>query len=340
MMHFQDPHFSRDDDFIDCESTEAYPLEDILHEVRELDGVVDASSFSFSSDYDVLVWAFSLLSESPLARSFAFDARFEDWAIELDECEDGRHIVDSQLRVLILPRFVPSAAALGRSPYFRHTFLAELCRGLRSIWHQSTHVRHGHDLTIPQRLLWERLVQADQDLMTLLTAWELREADLPELWRHMIGSDLGDIAVAFSSMLERHPEGVETAHLLRAMFLQWMEHDDYVSTVDHRMLEWFDDCMNTPGSGRAYGTSRLTGGDVICLTAIPEDSSYLEPMATLVLSDDFFSRRPDVINQAHLDQILRDIAAQHMTLTGFRDQDLARRIFPDLPERQKIDTIA
>lgn len=344
MSILENPAFERAEDVIDCDDDllfdlEAYALEDILHEVRALGTDPDLLPFSFASDYDVLIWALALLCESPMGRTYAFDARFEDWSIELDEVEDGRHIVDPQMRVLIMPRFVPSAAALGRSPYFRHMFLVELCRGLRSIWNHDTGVRHGFDLTINQQILWNRLLQADHDLNALSIAWEVREAGFPELWRHMIGSDLGDLAVAFSATIERHTAGIETPQIMRNLFLQWMEHDTYLNAVDHRTLERLDDQLNSPGSGRAYGIDRISPSDVIRLTELPQDIAYLESLATLTISDPFFARMPDMVNKTHLDHILSDITAQTVVKAGFRDKDLASRIFPDLAT-MKIDTLA
>ena len=339
MPIFESPHALRDDPFIDCNEPEAFTLEDILHDVRALGTVPDMLPFSFATDYDVVVWAMATLCESPLARSFAFDARFEDWAIELDECEDGRHIIDGQMRVLIVPRFVPSAVALGRSPYFRYMFLAELCRGLRAIWHQDTGVRHGWDLTIPQQLQWNRLRQADHDLMALIMAWEVREAGFPELWRHMIGSDLGDLAVAFSATLERNPAGIDLPAVLRKLFLQWMEHDPFLNSVDHRTLARLDDYISSPGSGRPYGGDRLSVSDVMRLASLPEESGYLDALARHILSDEYFARMPDLINETHFQHILRDLTAQRIAAAGFHDKELARRIFPDnLPE--SVDTLA
>lgn len=344
MSILEGPFSEREEFVIDCDDDllfdlEAYPLEDLLHEVRALGTDPDLLPFSFASDYDVMVWALALLCESPLARAYAFDARFEDWSIEVDEVEDGHFIVDPQLRTLIMPRFAPSAIALGRSPYFRSLFLIELCRGMRAIWQQSTGVRHGWDLTIPQQCLWNRIVQADHDLNTLAMAWEVREAGFPEFWRHMIGSDLGDLAVAYSATIERHPAGIETPQIMRNLFLQWMEHDTYINAVDHRTLERLDEYLNAPGSGRAYGIDRISPSDILKVSELPQEKSYLESLATLAISDDFFARMPDPINQTHLDHILQDITAQAMVKSGFRDKDLAGRIFPDLAT-MKIDTIA
>lgn len=333
------PHLLRDDCFIDCDEPEAFALEDILLDVRAQE-TPDAQPFSCASDYDLVVWAVGTLCESPLARAFACDARFEDWAIELDDCEDDRHIIDGQMRVLILPRFQPSAAALGRSPHDRMQFLVELCRGLRAIWRQNTGVRHGFDLTIPHQILWQRLREADGDLMTLLLAWELREAGLPELWRHLIGSDLGSLGIAFSATLERSPDGVETALLLRKLFLQWMEQDDLLTAADRRTLSRLDPSLGLASAGRLYGTDRLASEDVRLMAALPDDAGYLDTLASLVLSDDFFARMPDIINQTHLEHILSDLAARSMARAGFRDQSLAEKFFPDLAVADKVDILS
>lgn len=326
------------DDSFEFDAPEDYPLTDLLQQVRSLANEPDDLPYSFATDEDVLIWALATICDSPLGRTFAFDARFEDWSIELDEVEDGRHIADAQLRVLIMPRFMPSAVALGRSPYFRNLFLAELCRGLRGIWNLSLNVPDTRALTITDQVLWQRLMQADHDLLLLGIAWELREGDHPELLRHLIGSDLGDLAIAWSALLERQPPLTFTQILMR-MLPRWLEAELLLNAVDHRTLEHLDHYLQSPGSGRPFGSRRLEATDLLRLSALPDESMYLKPFIATLLGERDAARMPDPINQAHLQHLLADLTAMRTVQAGFRDADLARKIFPDLPFETAIDTL-
>jgi len=332
--------FLREPEFLDYDDSEAFNLEDLLYEVRALSAETDELPYSFASDYDVLIWALALICESPLGRTYAFDARFEDWAIELDDCEDGRFIADPQLRVLILPRFVPSPVALGRAPYFQQLFLVELIRGLRAIWQYSLGVRLGTELNIDDQIVWNRCVQADRDLSVLAVAWELREASQPDMWRHLIGSELGDLAISYSATLERHPLGLELGDLLRKLFMEWLEQDDLLNAVDHLTLERIDTVLHQSGSGQAFGVGKLTASDLYKLSNLPDEQMYLQRLAEHLVADPHLRRLPDQTNIQHLEHILEDLSARRMTAAGFRDQDLAKKIFPDLLASKGIDILS
>jgi hypothetical protein len=328
------------DEFYDFEP-EAYSLADLLARVRELDTASDAP-FNFATDEDMLVWALAQICESPLGRALASDARYEDWAIELDDCldeyGDGQFIAEAQMRILILPRCAPSAPILARSPYMRALFVAELCRGLRGVWHQDSGVRPVNDLTIRDQIRWTRALNADYDLMTLSIAWDMREAGYPELWRHLIGSDLGDLAVGWVAMLERNPQGLTPTNFLKRMYLEWQADGAAVNHADHQMLTRLDTALHAPGAGKGFGTRTLTSADLMSLTTLPDGASYLESLARLILEDETQATIADPVNAAHLQQIEADIAQMQMTRASFRDRDLARKFFPDL-EMMSVDTL-
>ncbi len=328
------------DDFYDCDDPEEYSLMDLLQQVRALALEPEQLPFSFVSDEDVLVWALATIIDSPLGRALAYDARFEGWSIELDEVEDGCHIAEGQMRVLILPRFLPNAASLGRSPHFRNQFLCELIRGLRGIWNLSLGARDGRDLTINDQVLWNRLTQADHDLLLLAVAWEMRDAHHPELWRHLIGSDIGEMAIAWAALDERQDKPLTLSQTLMRLFPRWMESDVLLNSVDHRTLERLDHILQSPGSGRPCGARRLMADDLLRLSTLPDENSYLKPFTSMLLEDDAATQMPDPINEAHLLHLLRDITEMRTVQAGFRDADLARKIFPDLPLETAIDTLA
>jgi hypothetical protein len=328
------------DDFIDCNDPEAYSLADLLQQVRALPAGPDRLPFSFATDEDILIWALATLCDSPLARAFAYDARFEDWSIELDECDDGRAIADLQMRVLILPRFMPSALALGRSHYFRHQFLAELCRGLRAVWHLDTGVRPGRDLAVHDQVSWNRMVQADYDASLLAIAWELREAGLADLWRHLLGSsELGHLAITYAALMEDSSQEPALKNIMVRLVLHWLEDEASLTMTDHRTLEVLDHYMLSPGSGRPYGSRRLEMSDLLRLSILPDESGYLLPFAASILADPNRSQMPDPVNQAHLTHILKDMAEARIVRAGFRDRNLAHKFFPDLSAEPIVDTL-
>ena len=329
------------DDFIDCNDPEAYSLTDLLQQVRTLSADPDQLPFSFATDEDVLVWALATLCDSPLARAFAYDARFEDWSIELDDCDDGRAIADLQMRILILPRFMPSAVALGRSHYFRHQFLAEFCRGMRAVWHLDTGVRPGRDLAIHDQVTWNRMVQAGYDTSLLVIAWEFREAGLVDLWRHLLGSsDLGNLTILFTAMMEANPRNLSLKDMMGRLVSCWLEDKASLTMTDHRTLETLDHYMLSPGAGRPFGTRRLETSDLLRLSILPDESIYLLPFAASILDTPTRSQMPDPINQAHLTHILKDLAELRVVQAGFRDRDLARKFFPDMTAEPIVDTVA
>lgn len=337
-MKFCPAGFADAEAFLDCNEPETYRLDDLLSRVRDLEGHDESLKFPIICDEDLLVWSLSLLCESPLGRAFAHDARFEDWAIELDDCDDGQFIADAQMRILILPRCALSLPALARSPYMRSMFLAEFCRGLRGIWHSGSGVPLPGSLTVFDQIRWTRAVEADYDLLMLAVAWELREAGHPELWRYLIGSDLGDLAVAWVAMLERNPQGLSQPALLKRMFFEWLGDETNRNEADHIMLTRLDQALHNLGYGKGYGERELTAEDFQALTTLPEGISYLAGGARALLDDPTQITMTDPINAAHLQQIESDLAQMRMTRASFRDRELALKFFPDL-ERNGIDTL-
>ena len=68
-------------------------------------------------------------------------------------------------------------------------------------------------------LMLERVRAADCHVLAILVAWELRGEGHNHLWRHLIGSEAGDMAMAFSKYLERDPAALFGGGALAAAFL-------------------------------------------------------------------------------------------------------------------------
>lgn len=317
---------------------DAYALEDLLQLVKQRQNENDSespdcvlSSTPFTNDEDALIWGLSILCTSPLGRSISFDARFEDWSLEVDDIIDGHPIVDSQLRILILPRGTPSAIILSKSIYDRYQFLVSLARGLRMIWQDMNHVRARIDLTADDQIFFERLRRADMDIIALRMIWDLKQGGYGSLWRHMIAGNIGEVAMAAHDFWEQNdfPSG------LAQTFLIWMGCNHLLAECDNRTLDDMDARLQK-SINDVCGIAMLNGDDVLNLSRLPEGCSYLAPLARTLCYSTEFRYIPDPVNDAHLRQILEECSEIIAPSLIFRDSELERKIFPD----RIIDTLA
>lgn len=320
------------------EDGDAYALEDLLRLVQQRQGENDdkspeqiLSSTPFHCDEDALIWGLSILCKSSLGRSIAFDARFEDWSLEVDDIEDGHAIIDPQLRILILPRGTPSVTALSKSYHDRLAFLTNLARGLRMIWQDMNNVRTRTDLTADDQIFFERLRRADMDIMALRMVWDLRSEGFSAVWRHMIAGNIGDVAVAANHFWdhEEFPAG------LAQTFLTWMGCDHLLAECDNRTLDDMDVRLQKSVDD-VCGVAMLKGDDVLNISRLPEGGAYLAPLARTLCYSTEFRHIPDPVNEAHMRQILEECSEMMTPSLVFRDSELERKIFPD----KIIDTIA
>jgi len=349
-MHIFNDHLTDDFQFDDrydtdvlgdgnlFEDGDAYSLEDLLRLVQQIQNNQDdanpetiLSSTPFYSDEDALIWGLSILTQSSMGRSIAFDARFEDWSLEVDDIEDGHPIIDSQLRILILPRGTPSVSALSKSYHERLQFLTSLGRGLRMIWQDMNAIRTRIDLTADDQLFFERLRRADMDIITLRMMWDLRGSGYGSLWRHVIAGSVGEVAMSANDFWEseKFPAG------LAQTFLSWMGCDHLLAECDNRTLDDMDSRLQR-SINDTCGISILTATDILNLSRLPEGGSYLAPLARTLCYSTEFRHIPDPVNEAHLKQILEECSEIISPSLVFRDSELERKIFPD----RIIDTLA
>ena len=348
-MHYFDDNLDHDflfDDRYDSdiendgmlfEDGDAYALEDLLRLVQQQQNDTDdvspeyvLAATPFACDEDALIWGLSILCQSSLGRAMAFDARFEDWSLEVDDIDDGHPIIDPQLRILILPRGTPSAAVLSKSYHDRLQFLTNLARGLRMIWQDMNGVRTRNDLTADDQIFFERLRRADMDIMTLRMFWDLRDDGFCGLWRTLIAGHLGDVAVAAGHFWEAEsfPAG------LAQTFLTWMGADHLLAECDNRTLDDMDSRLQR-SIHDVCGIAMLTGDDVLNISRLPEGGSYLAPLARTLCYTPEFRHIPDPVNEAHLRQILEECSEIMTPSLVFRDSELERKIFPN----RIIDTL-
>ncbi|MDD3020329.1 MAG: hypothetical protein PHX61_05020 [Alphaproteobacteria bacterium] len=342
-MYPDDFLIEREDDFSTdlYEEGEAVALEDLLHLVQESVeySKPDLRPAHFATDEDALVWGLSVLCETKLGRDLAYDARFEDWSIEVDDIEQASHIIDPQLRILILPRFSVSPATLARSQNDRASFLMELARGLRGVWHDMTGVRDDADLTADDQILWERLRAADHDLCAVRMAWDLREQGMGGLWRQIIASHLGDLAVMAGELWATEDQNEQSEKNLPLygfshLVLEWLRDASLVNATDGQTLDAMDLRLQR-NVREVCGPEQISAVELMTLSTLPSDGSYLAPVARTVMYAAEFREIPDGVNEAYLRQILEDCELTRISPLVFSDSELEKKFFPD-----RVDTIA
>ncbi|MFA7277019.1 MAG: hypothetical protein WC043_09485 [Pseudobdellovibrionaceae bacterium] len=325
----------REDDNVDSFADgDAYFLEDLLDLARDrsaytLDGV--SPTAFLESDEDALVWGLSLLCESPLMRAMAYDARFEDWALEVDDIDSDMPITDHQMRIVIIPRGTPSLSALNRNASARSEFLMQLACALRLIWQAMNGAVMRTSLSADDQIFLARLLYCDLDCVMTRMAWELKDTDHAALWRHLISAQGGDLALFASSLWEEDDEAANLPAHFAEMFLFWMHDNQLLGQIDCRTLDQMDERLEKSAES-VCGYDLLEPSDVMAASRLPGDISYLAPLARTVLYSEALRHIPDPLNEAHLAQLMEDVGIEaglnRQSPLVFQDEDLAAKIFP------------
>lgn len=277
----------------------------------------------------ILAWAVGMLSASPSARRMIFEAAEQEWSLALENLDGPDFHLDVPERLIVLDSGGLLLSALGRSEHFRHALLVSLTRALRDVWQEKRHGAFDVLYGAEDVLMLERVRAADLDIMAVLAAWELRGEGFGGLWRHMIGSEEGDIALRFSDTLEREPSSSFSGRALAAAFAQWFREEARVRACDHETLDYLDSILPDLQARRNGGYKKLSSVGIEVLSCLPDRTAYLQGRGGEILRDPLYAGMNDVINQSHLVQILSDIAITRVQDVPFRDAELAARIFPD-----------
>jgi hypothetical protein len=302
--------------------------------VADLCGLPD----SVETEEDLLALALAHLRVSPVARMMIKEAGEQGWRLGLGHLESHDFHLDVPSKRIILDNQGHKPAGLMASSYFYHSFLISLVRSLRDVWQEKRHGGFDENYSPESVLLLERIRAADCDVITVLVAWELRGENSSELWRYIIGSEEGDIALAFSDTLERDPSAAFSTRALAAAFKQWFRNISRVNTCDHEALEYMDDVLYT-NPGAAFGKKRAGKICVEVLSCLPDKTAYLRGMGDDILRDPLFAGLVDPINQTHFMHVMRDAQAVYVQNVPFRDAKLAAKIFPGgqmTPERENV----
>lgn len=284
---------------------------------------------NFTTDEDILSWCTYVIAESPTAAALWAYAIENDWAIALSCLNDNGYSLDYDNRMITLDHFGLSPEALGRSAYFRNAFLTILIRALRDIWHEERFEPFEENFAPEHIMMLERVRMADCDSVTVLAIWELRGAGYSDIWRHLIGSAEGDMALVFMRFLERDPTALFDGTALAHAFRQWYADDARVDACDHETLENMDIMLEEKATRNPFGQMCSDTNMIEDISELPDGTSYLADLASLVLADPYFAGLNDPINQAHFFHLIYDMEVKMVNNVPFRDGKLARKIFPD-----------
>ncbi|MDP7141737.1 MAG: hypothetical protein QF692_00325 [Alphaproteobacteria bacterium] len=289
---------------------------------------INTQPFDFRTDEDVFAWVAAVLGKSPSARLIAKAILKEDWAIVTESLHNNGYHIDTDNHIITLDNYAMTATSLGHSAFFRNDLLLNMVRAMRDLWHENRFAATALEFGAEEVLLLERVRAADCDTFAVLVAWELRGEGFSDIWRHIIGTEEGDMALAFSHYLERDPRALFDGRALAQAFRVWHEDDQRVDACDHETLEMLDDLILSRDGESPFGDSVLTKDRIEDLSRLPGGVIYLEGLGGRIRRDPYFAGLNDPINQAHLFQIIYDLKVTRVNDVPFRNRDLAQKIFP------------
>lgn len=309
---------------VDCACPNGFPLDQLLSDIRLRD-----AEPGISTDGDIIRWGLGVVCASPLASGLAHDARFDDWALGIEDCDDdcGPEIFENK-NYLSLPCRKYSYAGFARDALAQVQFLFQMIRGLRAIWHQNNDLPQLENLSADEQVRWARLTEADLDLCAILAAFQLRQNGYGDLWRYILTTDLANLAVTLCECLsyrieDDEMEEDELQDTLGLLMQDWFVDDERLSRIDHLTLTRIDAAQNKNERG-----GHVDFIDVLQLGVLPDGASYLEYAAGDLISDEYYMRM-EPLNRAHLRQIMGEMDSSLAGGVVFRDADLARKIFPN-----------
>ena len=285
--------------------------------------------FDFSCDEDLLNWAAITIMHAPSARALSKILTDAQWVVTLESLHNNGYHIDTAEKRITLDNYAMESDALGRSVFFRNDLLLNIVRAIRDVWHETRFTTSAMDYSVEDVLLLERVRAADSDTFAVLAAWELRGEGFSDVWRHMIGAEEGDMALAFSGYLEKDPRSLFNGRALAQAFRTWHENEQRVDACDHETLEMLDDLILSAGGESPFGNASLAKDRIEAVSRLPNGVFYLRDMAGMIRRDPFYAGLTDPINQAHLFQIIYDLKVTRVNDVPFRDRILAEKIFPD-----------
>lgn len=279
-----------------------------------------------------LLASFPYLQDLKKSETFAgLIADLDGWRVVGTDLDDRPYTINVPHQIIRLNTRGLNTTSILRSQYFRNTLAFNLLCAVRAAWaakpEQLTRRMHRPDLWP----LIARLSRADTAAMAVRMGFELLDDDRDQLWRHILGDALGDIAQEYARILEANFSAKDDHAALSAAFLAWFDRPERVHASDAETLASMDQGLP---SLLWNGRGKLSEGAVRCISVDPiSGSSYLGVHAGEIAGDPAWGDIADPINRAHFMQIMEDIGTTRVGSVATRDENLARRLFPGLLER-------
>jgi hypothetical protein len=313
-------------------------LAQILNIPSELsNGEDETEGFDLTTQSELLKWATHSLMESPVAGAMIEDAASNGWSISLDDLDSHDFHLDVPEKQIVLNTHGLGVPSLARSEYFRNVLMVSYIRALRDVWQEDRHGGFEERYGPESILMLERVRAADCDTLSILISWELKSAGYKDLWRHMIGSDEGDMAVKFSKTLERNIGKNALYEALQATFRQWYASEDRINVCDHETLEYLDEIIAYEYEDGLFGPEHMKAINIEALSCLPDKTAYLQGQGREIMADPLYSGLNDPINQSHFMHIMHDVDSTLAGGVAFRSESLAKKIFPDMQALEQIE---
>jgi len=283
----------------------------------------------FTNDAGLMSWIAAMSCLSPSAGPMLAEAAEEGWVVGISDLSQGGYHIDASRRLLVLDNEGMNSRAVGASAFFRHSMLLSFIRALRDIGHEKRLGAFESIYAPDHSLIIERVRSADCDVAVILAGWELRGAGHTDIWRHILGSAEGDMAMIFSRYLERSPSALFDGSALAYAFRQWFADDTRVNACEHAVLEMMDDILEDSDVHNPFGQKSVTVAEVEAMSILPDGICYLAGIGNTIMRDPFFAGLKDIVNQTHFFHIMYDLSVTLVNNVPFRDSKLARMIFPN-----------
>lgn len=256
----------------------------------------------------------SYLKESPLFQQLLRDVDMDSWSFEASTDGNNSYDIDLDEGVVMLPVRAKQTSS-------QHVVLLNTVRALRDVWYEDHHFDLCETLRPDEILKWERIRSADIETFTIAVAWELRIAGNQDVWRALMGTDSGDMAMIFQAIMEtQNGTDARSIAMLHA-FRQWSMGENRINDTDSITLSSIDEFILDREEQVPFGEGRLSPKD------LEARLSYLKGTQNMLASPEFCAL-PSDINETHLFHIMNDIETVQVQGIRFRDKDLAVKLFP------------
>lgn len=313
--------------YIDAASEGCWSISDMYAEALSMPLLTQEQLCASQNEQDLLIWCLQTIMESPTAAALLDNGRAQDWSLYIGETSSDRHALYVEDMEIALDNAGLDILSIARSPYFRNNFLINFIAALRDIWHETNIGDMVFEYAPQDILMLERIKEADVMTTAIHICWELRGAGYTDIWRYILGSSFGDMAMAYSRNLEKEALGAFNGTALADTFHVWFDDLTRVNPCDHDALEMIDAALVE--MKKLTSSKNLNGGFIAELTRLPGGLSYLGKVSSGILSDPHFSGCHTEFNQTHLFHVIYDMKVHHVCGVPFADAELASKIFPD-----------